>query len=348
MKIIKRDLDVDIDKLTIIPISDVHIGDKTANLKAFKEVLERIKSEPNTYTILNGDLCNIALKNSKSDVYSDELTPMEQVLQIINFLEPIKDKILVMSNGNHEDRITKDTSIDILYLVAKQLRIEQVYSPSWWYLYLTFGKTNKNRPALYTISGYHGGNSNGSNENINVLVLDTEVYSNTGGQASKSTRSGAIAKFDSIGKKTTKKDLAKMMMTYPNVYVAEISMGANMNQAIKAINEAMNHDGPSMIIAYAPCISHGIKGGMGNSIKEEELAVKCGYFPLFRYNSKTKEFNLDYKEPDFTLYDEFLSNETRYKMISAVNLEHAKELLEDNLNNAKVRFEYYKLLEKSE
>ena len=124
MKVIKRDLDTDIEKLTIIPISDVHIGDKTANIKAFKEVLERIKNEPNTYTILNGDLCNVALKNSKSDVYSDELTPMEQVLQIISFLEPIKDKILVMSNGNHENRITNDTSIDILYLVAKQLRID--------------------------------------------------------------------------------------------------------------------------------------------------------------------------------------------------------------------------------
>lgn len=156
MKVIKRDLDTNIDKLTIIPISDVHIGDKTSNLKAFRDTLERIKCEPNTFTILNGDLCNIALKNSKSDVYSDELTPMEQVLQIINFLEPIKDKILVMSNGNHEDRITKDTSIDVLYLVAKQLHLEQVYSPSWWYLYLSFGKTNKGRPALYTISGYHG------------------------------------------------------------------------------------------------------------------------------------------------------------------------------------------------
>lgn len=162
MKVIKKDLGSDIKKLTIIPISDVHIGDKTANLKAFREVIERIKNEPNTYTILNGDLCNIALKNSKSDVYSDELTPMEQVIQVINFLEPIKDKILVMSNGNHEDRITKDTSIDILYLVAKQLRIEQVYSPSWWYLYLTFGNTNKKRAALYTISGFHGGQSNGS------------------------------------------------------------------------------------------------------------------------------------------------------------------------------------------
>lgn len=159
MKVIKSELPSNIEKLTIIPISDVHIGDKTANIKAFKEVLERIKNEPNTYTILNGDLCNVALKNSKSDVYSDELTPMEQVLQIINFLEPIKDKILVMSNGNHEDRITRDTSIDVLYLVAKQLRIEQVYSPSWWYLYLSFGHSNKNRPMLYTITGYHGSGS---------------------------------------------------------------------------------------------------------------------------------------------------------------------------------------------
>lgn len=159
MKVIKRSLPSDIEKLTIIPISDVHIGDKTANIKAFKEVLERIKNEPNTYTILNGDLCNVALKNSKSDVYSDELTPMEQVIQIINFLEPIKHKVLVLSNGNHETRITNDTSIDVLWLVAKQLGLEQVYSPSWWYLYLDFGKTNKGRSALYTISGYHGSGS---------------------------------------------------------------------------------------------------------------------------------------------------------------------------------------------
>ena len=176
MKIIKRELNTNIDKITIIPISDVHIGDKCANLKAFKEVLDRIKNEPNTYTILNGDLCNIALKNSKSDVYSDELTPMEQVLQIIKFLEPIKDKILVMSNGNHEDRITKDTSIDILYLVAKQLRIEQLYCPSWWYLYLTFGNSNKNRPMLYTISGYHGfGGSTTSGAKINKVKKMSNV-----------------------------------------------------------------------------------------------------------------------------------------------------------------------------
>lgn len=159
MKVIKRELSKDIESLTIIPISDVHIGDKKADLKAFKETIERIKKEPNTYTILNGDLCNVALKNSKSDVYNDEMTPMEQVLKIIEFLEPIKDKILVMSNGNHEERITKETSIDVLYLVAKQLKLEQVYSPSWWYLYLSFGESNKHKPVLYTATGYHGSGS---------------------------------------------------------------------------------------------------------------------------------------------------------------------------------------------
>ncbi len=176
MKIITKKLDKNIKKLTIIPISDVHIGEKCANIKAFKETLERIKNEPNTYTILNGDLCNIALKNSKSDVYSDEMTPMQQVLQIINFLEPIKDKILVMSNGNHEDRITKDTSIDVLYLVAKQLRIEQVYSPSWWYLYLSFGESNKNRPVMYTLTGYHGfGGGSTSGGKINKVKRMSQV-----------------------------------------------------------------------------------------------------------------------------------------------------------------------------
>ena len=187
-----------------------------------------------------------------------------------------------------------------------------------------------------------------SNENINILVLDTEVYSNTGGQSSKSTRKGAVAKFASKGKNTSKKDLARMMMQYPNVTVSQISMGANMNQAIKAINEANEHDGPSLIIAYAPCINHGIKGGMGNSMEEEKLAVESGYFPIFRYNSEKDELTLDFKEPDFSKYGQFLANETRYKMISSVNLEMAKELLEENLESAKERFEYYKSLSERE
>ena len=183
MKIIKRILG-DLDNLTIIPISDVHLGDKTCNIKAFKAILERVKNEENTYAILNGDLCNIALKSSVSDVYENK-SPMEEVAELIDYLEPIKDKILVISNGNHEDRIKKDTSIDVLWLVAKQLGIEECYSPSWWYLYLSFGMCNKHRPLTYTISGYHGaGGSTTSGAKINrakkmgqVVVADCYLMS---------------------------------------------------------------------------------------------------------------------------------------------------------------------------
>ena len=184
-----------------------------------------------------------------------------------------------------------------------------------------------------------------SGENVNILILDTEVYSNTGGQASKSTNEGAVAKFASSGKKTSKKDLAKMMMGYDNVYIAQVSLGANMNQTIKAMKEAQKHDGPSLIIAYSPCISHGIKAGMGNSIEEEKLAVQSGYFPIFSYNSKKKEFNLDYKDPDFDLYNLFLEGENRYAMLKAVNEKLASKLLEENKNKAKERFEYYKSIQ---
>ena len=179
MKIIKKDLGVDLDKIKIIPISDVHIGDKCSNTKAFKEVLERIEKEPNTYTILNGDLCNIALKTSKSDSYEEDFTPMEQVLQLINYLEPIKDKILVISSGNHEERIKRDTSIDVLWLVAKQLGIEEAYSQSWWYLYLSFGKNRTKgdkRKLIYTISGYHGaGGGSTSGGKINKVKKMSQV-----------------------------------------------------------------------------------------------------------------------------------------------------------------------------
>ena len=185
MKIVKRELSQDIKELTIIPISDVHIGDKTANLKAFKEVLERIKNEPNTYTILNGDLCNMALKNSKSDVYSDELSPMQQVLEVIKFIEPIKDKVLLMSSGNHEERTTKETNIDVLRLVSRQLNIE--YAPSWWYLYLSFGEDKRGRKINYTLTGYHGsgggrksgGKINRLEEMSQVVIADVYIMSHT-------------------------------------------------------------------------------------------------------------------------------------------------------------------------
>lgn len=143
--------------ITIIPISDAHIGDKLSNLKKLKEVLSRIKEETNTYTILNGDLVNVALKNSKSDVYNEEMTPMEQILELSELLKPIRNKILVFGgNGNHEDRITKETSIDIGRVVARELGIEDRYASGMWYLFLSLGEYKKNRPIKYQITGYHG------------------------------------------------------------------------------------------------------------------------------------------------------------------------------------------------
>ena len=151
------------------------------------------------------------------------------------------------------------------------------------------------------------------NYDVNILVLDTEVYSNTGGQASKSTRYGATAKFANAGKKTNKKDLAHIALTYPNCYVATISLGANYMQTIRALKEASEHKGPSIVIAYAPCIAHGIKNGMKDSILEEKLATDSGYFPLFRYNPDTKVMSLDSKA-DFSKYQDFLKKENRYNV----------------------------------
>ena len=185
-----------------------------------------------------------------------------------------------------------------------------------------------------------------SGENINILVLDSQVYSNTGGQASKATPVGAVAEFASSGKNNAKKDLARIAMCYPNVYVAQVCLGANMMQVIKAFTEAYNHNGPSIIIAYTPCISHGIKGGMGESVNIEALATKCGYFPIFRYDGTN--FTLDSKNPDFDLYEEFLEKQTRYTMLKSVNEKHANELLNENKENALKRFKYYQSLENAE
>ena len=182
-----------------------------------------------------------------------------------------------------------------------------------------------------------------SNNRVKILVLDTEVYSNTGGQSSKSSNRGSIAKFTSNGKENTKKDLARIAMCYKNAYVAQISM-ANMNAVIKAFNEADKHDGPSIIIAYSPCINHGIKTGMESQIEEQKLAVSSGYFPLFRYNGKTKEFNLDSKKPNFDLLDKFIDNETRFNALKIINEEKANILFQKLKEDVKERFEYYKNL----
>ena len=184
-----------------------------------------------------------------------------------------------------------------------------------------------------------------SGDNVNILVLNSEVYSNTGGQASKATNIGAIAAFASSGKKVAKKDLASMAMAYPHVYVAQTSLGANPMQTIKCFTEAFNYNGPSIIIAYTPCISHGIKGGMENSMLSSKLATECGYFPTFRYNPETKKFTLDSKNVDFDKYEEYLNMQTRYLMLKTINPDKAKTLLEENKASAFESYQRYQKLE---
>ncbi len=187
-----------------------------------------------------------------------------------------------------------------------------------------------------------------SGKDINVMVFDTEVYSNTGGQSSKSTPVGAIAQFAAAGKETKKKDLAGIAMSYGYVYVAHISMGADMNQTVKAIAEAEAYPGPSLIIAYAPCINHGIKKGMSKAQTEEKLAVESGYWHNFRYNPELKlagkdAFILDSKEPTGD-YQEFLKGENRYAALAKNDPERAAELFARSEANAKDRYEHLKKL----
>jgi pyruvate-ferredoxin/flavodoxin oxidoreductase len=176
-------------------------------------------------------------------------------------------------------------------------------------------------------------------EDINILVMDTEVYSNTGGQASKATPTGSVAKFAASGKKTPKKDMGQMMMSYGYVYVASVAMGANKQQMMKAILEAESYDGPSIILAYSPCINQGILAGMGKSQEEEKLAVQSGYWPLYRYNPTLKAqgenpFILDSKEPDGSLR-KFLDGEIRFASLKRTFPEEADKLhteLEEQFN----------------
>ncbi|MCI6691438.1 MULTISPECIES: pyruvate:ferredoxin (flavodoxin) oxidoreductase [unclassified Clostridium] len=186
-----------------------------------------------------------------------------------------------------------------------------------------------------------------SGEDVNVLVFDTEIYSNTGGQSSKSTPTAAIAKFAASGKRTKKKDLGMMAMTYGYVYVAQISMGADKNQTLKAIAEAEAYNGPSLIIAYAPCISHGIKTGMMNSQDEAKKAVECGYWGLYRYNPSLKgtknPFSLDSKEPKAS-FREFLMGEVRYASLAKAFPEQAEALFEKTEKDAMERLAGYKRL----
>ena len=184
-----------------------------------------------------------------------------------------------------------------------------------------------------------------SGQDINIMVFDTELYSNTGGQSSKATPVGSTAKFAAGGKEVKKKDLASIAMSYGYVYVAQISMGADYNQTVKAIAEAEAYEGPSLIIAYAPCINHGIKVGMSKAQTEEEKAVKTGYWHLFRYNPALRgeagksAFSLDSKAPTEE-YKDFLAGENRYAALQKANPEKAEKLFTEAEQVAKDRYTY--------
>ncbi len=188
-----------------------------------------------------------------------------------------------------------------------------------------------------------------SGKNVNLLVLDTEVYSNTGGQSSKSTPIAAIAKFAAAGKRIRKKDLGMIATTYGYVYVAQVAMGADNAQTLKAIREAEAYDGPSLIIAYSPCINHGLKGGMGHAQEEERRAVECGYWHLWRYNPDNElkgenPFTLDSKEPDWSKFSDFLKGEVRFASLFKMQPDSAEELFKAAQANALWRYNNYKRL----
>lgn len=187
-----------------------------------------------------------------------------------------------------------------------------------------------------------------SGEDVNILVLDTEVYSNTGGQASKATPVGAIAQFAAAGKRVTKKDLGLMQATYGYIYVAQVAMGADQAQCLKAMKEAEAYHGPSLIIAYAPCINHGlkIKGGMGRSQAEEARAVACGYWHLWRFNPELADqgknpFTLDSKEPDWDMFQDYLDHEVRFLSLKKALPEQAQELYDETKRAAQRRYASY-------
>jgi pyruvate-ferredoxin/flavodoxin oxidoreductase len=189
-----------------------------------------------------------------------------------------------------------------------------------------------------------------SGEDVNILVLDTEVYSNTGGQASKATPIGAVAKFAASGKKIRKKDLGMMAMSYGYVYVAQVAMGANQTQYLKALREAEAYPGPSLIIAYSPCINHGIRAGMGFAQQQQADAVAAGYWSLFRFNPLLEAegknpFQLDSKEPDFAKFQTFLGSEVRYTSLKKAFPAEAKVLFDAAEENAKWRYYSYRRMQ---
>ena len=265
--------------------------------------------------------------------------------------EPISDELRQLLNEWVEQRFDGDASQQLSYKILPLLdaeakgRMHYVYNLRHHFV----------KPSQWIIGGDgwaydigFGGLDHvlASGKNVNVLVLDTEVYSNTGGQSSKSTPLGAIAKFAAAGKRVRKKDLGLIATTYGYVYVAQIAMGANPAQTLKVLREAEAYEGPSLVIAYSPCISHGLKGGMGNAQNEQKRAVECGYWHLWHHDPRREQegknpFVLDSKEPDFSKFKDFLKGEVRYASLFKMYPEIAEELANESLRSAFKRYNTY-------
>ncbi len=268
--------------------------------------------------------------------------------------EELREAYTNWINGKDDTQASKDATKALLPLIEKATDpiAREIYALRQYLIKKSFWIFGGDGWA-YDI-GYGGlDHVLASGNDVNILVLDTEVYSNTGGQASKSTPVGAVAKFAASGKKTRKKDLGAMAMTYGYVYVAQVAMGANQAQYFKALREAEEYAGPSLIIAYAPCINHGLRAGMGKTQEEEKLAVEAGYWHLYRFNPMLEAegknpFTLDSKEPDWNKFQGFLNSEVRYSSLKKAFPAEAAELFRAAEYNAKWRYNGYLRMSKME
>jgi len=307
-------------------------------------VMEAIKNEQKYITLSSGELVKIANKSIEELVgITDSISNLKVGENKISKIKALQ--LAQISKNIQEELVKMDEFKDLFHKIKNRQEIEPHNINVQLFPYQKLGfNWLKN---MYDI-GFGGlDHVLASGDDVNMLVLDTEVYSNTGGQASKASKAGAVAKFSASGKPTKKKDLAAILMTYGNIYVAKVSMGANQNQTLKAIREAESYSGPSIIIAYSPCIEHGIKAGMGKFQTEEKLATEVGYWPIFRYDPRLAEkgknpLQLDTRNPAWDKYEDFLLGERRYATLAAEFPEKAKELLEANLKNAKDNWNYYK------
>ncbi len=275
-------------------------------------------------------IMNAALQNGVSEAEKEAFTAWIEAKNDGEKTTDVSAKVLDAIKGNEAD-YAKDILSLKKYLAKKSVWI---FGGDGWAYDIGYGGLD------HVIA---------SGEDVNILVLDTEVYSNTGGQASKSTPIGAVAKFAASGKKIRKKDLGMMAMSYGYVYVAQVAMGANQAQYLKALREAEAYPGPSLIIAYAPCINHGLRASMGKSQAEEKQAVDAGYWSLYRYNPLLEAegknpFVLDSKEPDWSKFQEFLNGEVRYTSLKKSFPEQADQLFKSAEENAKWRYASYKRL----